>query len=270
MTCHSRAKQMFIDAQYQPHSSSVRVRTLAAMSPTTPTHLALPPHNTGGETTFRLLMADVELSPCAFTQSEERAAVCLFIYYLFFLILTVLLWSHCNTTATSPEPLPLLFPHLWCGSSHFLVVTPSAFTLTRDTHDKLGVEVKVMGCESNAPAPTTHTAHIYTKAARHKNISRVCLCVCVRVRNLAHNTVRHSALLWDKEHKLCCKQGGDLDVYHTRKENRKWKSWLPSTPTLTPTSVSLQPHLFHLQRYWTNCNTALWSMHQCDHTIFLL
>lgn len=75
---------MFIDAQYQPHSSSVRVRALAAMSPTTPTHLALPPSSTGENSRaavpFRLLMEDVEWLPCAFTQSEERAAVCLFIY----------------------------------------------------------------------------------------------------------------------------------------------------------------------------------------------
>lgn len=38
---------MFIDAHYQPHSSSVRVAALAAMSPTTPTHLVLPPHTVG-------------------------------------------------------------------------------------------------------------------------------------------------------------------------------------------------------------------------------
>lgn len=35
---------MFTDAHYQPHSSSVTVAALAAMSPTTPTHLVLPPH----------------------------------------------------------------------------------------------------------------------------------------------------------------------------------------------------------------------------------
>lgn len=71
-----------------------------------------------------------------------------------------------------PEPLPLPLSHLWCGSSHFLAATSAALTLTRDTHDKLGVEVKVMGCESNAAAtpspthlPTVHTVDTCTKAA---------------------------------------------------------------------------------------------------------
>lgn len=190
---------MFIDAQYQPHSSSVRVTALAAMSPTTPTHLALPPHstreNSRAAVPFRLLMEDVERSPRAFAQSEERAVVCLFIYSIFFFFSPSMLRTRCNTTATFPEPLPFLFPHLWCGSSHFLVVTSSAFTLTRDTHDKLGVEVKVMGCESNAPAPTIHTVDTYTKAARHTNTRISCVCV----RNLTLNTLSHSALPWDKE-----------------------------------------------------------------------
>lgn len=127
-------------------------------------------------------MEDVEWSPCAFTQSKERAAVCLFIYKIFFFsILTILLRSWCNTTATFPEPLPLLFSHLWYGSSHSLAVTSSAFTLTRDTHDKLGAEVKVMGCESNAPASTIHTADIFAKAARHTNTWMSFTCVWVRV-----------------------------------------------------------------------------------------
>lgn len=80
---------MFTDAQYQPHSSSVRVTALAAMSPATPTHLALPPQRggvvvgalEGGEHFLSgVLMEDVERSPCAFTQSKQRAAVRLFIY----------------------------------------------------------------------------------------------------------------------------------------------------------------------------------------------
>lgn len=113
---------------------------------------------------------------CFHTIRGESSAVCLFIYFIF-PILTCLSQPRCNRTATFPEPLPLLFSHLLCGSSHFLVVTSSAFTLTRDTHDKLGVEVKVMGCESGAPAPTIYTVHIHTKAARytkHANIAHVC------------------------------------------------------------------------------------------------
>lgn len=65
---------MFIDAQYQPHSSSVRVRALAALSPTTPTHLALPPHRAGenpgaaaaksaAAATLGLLIEDSEWKP---------------------------------------------------------------------------------------------------------------------------------------------------------------------------------------------------------------
>lgn len=115
---------------------------------------------------------------CFHTIRREGAAMGLFIYFyfIFFPILTGFSRPRCNRTATFPEPLPLLFSHLWCGSSHFLVVTSSAFTLTRDTHDKLGVEVKVMGCESSAPAPTIYTVHIHTKAARYTNTQISLMC----------------------------------------------------------------------------------------------
>lgn len=183
MTCHSRAGQVFIDAQYQPHSSSVRVRALAAMSPTTPTHLALPPSSTGGKlessSSFQVTDGGCWVVAMRFhTIRGEGSSV--FIYLLVFSILTVLLWPQ-RSTSPPPPPFPshcpFSSPHLWCGSSHFLVVTSSAFTLTRDTHDKLGVEVKVMGCESNAPAPTIHTVDMYTKAARHTNTRILFMCV---------------------------------------------------------------------------------------------
>lgn len=51
----------------------------------------------------------------------------------------------------------------------------SAFTLTRDTHDKLGVEVKVIGCESNAPSHT-HSAHIFGGGQTHKHVDIVRVC----------------------------------------------------------------------------------------------
>lgn len=186
MTCHSRARQMFIDAQYQPQSSSVRVKALAVMSPTTPTRLALPPDSTGrnlrAAVPFSLLMEDVELSH-VLLNNQRRGQLCVYLFisffrsfYYFFSIVTGLSRPRCNNAATFPEPLPLLISHLWCGSSHFLVVTSSAFTLTHDTHDKLGVEVKVMGCESNAPAPTIHTLHMYTKAARYTNTRIASMC----------------------------------------------------------------------------------------------
>lgn len=130
------------------------------------------------------------------SHNQRRGQSCVYLFIPFFFFFSPsMLRTRCNTTATFPEPLPFLFPHLWCGSSHFLVVTSSAFTLTRDTHDKLGVEVKVMGCESNAPAPTIHTVDTYTKAARHTNTRISCVCV----RNLTLNTLSHSALPWDKE-----------------------------------------------------------------------
>lgn len=127
---------------------------------------------------------------CFHTIRGESSAVCWFIYLFFYLIfspiVTGLSQPRCNRTATFPEPLPLLFSHLWCGSSHFLVVTSSAFTLTRDTHDKLGVEVKVMGCESSAPAPTIYTVHIHTKAARYTNTRILLMCT---------HTISHTILL---------------------------------------------------------------------------
>lgn len=111
------------------------------------------------------------------SHNQRRGQRCVIHLLVFSPILTVLLWPHCNTSATFPEPLPLLFSHLWCGSSHFLVVTPSAFTLTRDTHDKLGVEVKVMGCESNAPAPAIHM-NTYTRRLLEVQIQKISV-VCV-------------------------------------------------------------------------------------------
>lgn len=229
MTCHSRAGQMFIDAQYQPHSSSVRVTALAAMSPTTPTHLALPPHSTGGwggglESGSSFQVADGgcwAVTMCIHTIRGEGS--CVFIYLFitsFFSFSPSLLWPRYNTAATFLEPLPLLFSHLWCGSSHFIVATSSAFTLTRDTHDKLGVEVKVMGCESNAPAPTIHSVDIYTKAARHTNtrISFMCVCVWTQSRTQYSQPLKPCP---ETKQGLCCKQGGDLDVKHTKKRKQE-------------------------------------------------
>lgn len=188
MICHSRARQVFIDAHYQPHSSSVRVVALAAMSLTTPTHLVLPPYTGGGgggeelkhSTSFQ--GADGGCWPvtmCLCTINEEGS--CAIIYLLDSFspsIHTIVFGAQRNaTTATFTEPLPLFLSHLWCGSSHFLAVTSSAFTLTRDTHDKLGVEVKVMACESNAPASTLNTVDTYTKAGWHTDTWLPLMCV---------------------------------------------------------------------------------------------
>lgn len=108
---------------------------------------------------------------------RRQPCVYLFIRFFLFSILTILFWPRCNTTATLPESLPPVLLPLVMWKQPFSVATSSAFTLTRDTHDKLGVEVKVMGCESYAPAPTIHTVDIYTKAARHTNTRISFMCV---------------------------------------------------------------------------------------------
>lgn len=163
--------------------------------PATPTHLALPPRRRrgGGALPFRCADGGCgERSPCALahTRNQSRGQPCvyLFIILLLFFFPPLSLFSPPDSGHGAmppppppppfPEPLPLPLSHLWCGSSHFLAATCAALALTRDTHDKLGVEVKVMGCESNAaaaaspaspqPLPnplTVHTVDTRTKAA---------------------------------------------------------------------------------------------------------
>lgn len=127
MTCHSRAGQMFIDAQYQPHSSSVRVIALAAMSPATPIHLALPPHSCGGREQQLLsgaLMGNAKRSPCAFTQSNKRAAMLLFnLFFCCFSHFRHLAWTKVHhpchlplATATAPLPLVMWKQPFSCGN----------------------------------------------------------------------------------------------------------------------------------------------------------
>lgn len=153
-------------------------------------------------------MVDAELSPCAFTQSEERAAVC----YTF---ISFFPHSHCLALATlqhlchlSRATAPSLFPFvMWkqpfsCGDS--LSFHPDAW------HSwQIGCGSEGDGLWKQCPCPRYTHEHIYTKATRStntKNISRVC------VHHLAHNTFRHSAPLWGKAQRLCCKRGDDLDV----------------------------------------------------------
>lgn len=170
---------MFIDAHYQPHSSSVRVAALAAMSPTTPTHLVLPPHTGGGwgrvrrdsnaALPFRMLMEDVDRSPCVLLHNQRRGQPCDYLFIRFLFPPLPFTPSCLQESATPPPPplpshCPRSSPICDAEAAIFSRRLPRAFTLTRDTHDKLGVEVKVMACESNAPASTLHTVDIYTKA----------------------------------------------------------------------------------------------------------
>lgn len=155
-------------------------------------------------------MEDVERSPCALTHTIKAEGSRAFIYLSdCFIFLPPSQspphpsFSPCDSghgaTASPPpfpEPLPLPLSHLWCGSSHFLVATSAALALTRDTHDKLGVEVKVMGCESNAAATTT-PPHLpasplytlWTRAPRqldtktHRCRPPVCVSVCKQYRS---------------------------------------------------------------------------------------
>lgn len=118
-----------------------------------------------------------------------------------------------------PSHCPLFLSHLPCGSSHFLAVTSSAFTLTRDTHDKLGVEVKVMACESNAPASSLHTVDVYTKACWHADTWVLRACACA----ISHSPL--SAALPDPGDKAggSVLQTGRRPGCKTHQDNRKSK-----------------------------------------------
>lgn len=145
------------------------------MSPTTPTHLALPPGKIPQQQFLSGYCWRV-LSGCNVPSHNQRRWR-LFVYWL------VSFSLRCRGRGTTPRChlSPNYFPshptYLSYESSHFLAVTSSALTLTRDTHDKLGVEVKVMGCESNAPAPHfTHCGHVQEGGQTHKYTSIACVC----------------------------------------------------------------------------------------------
>lgn len=212
---------MFIDAQYQPHSSSVRVTALAAMSPTTPTHLALPPHstreNSRAAVPFRLLMEDVERSPRAFAQSEERAVVCLFIYSIFFFFLTIYasdtVQHHCHLSraiALSLPPFVMWKQPFSCGD--FLSFHPDAW------HSwQIGCGSEGDGLWKQCPCPHyTHCGHIHEGSQTHKHTDIVCVCTQSHTQ---YSEPLSPALRQRK--RLCCKQGDDLDVKHTKKRKQE-------------------------------------------------
>lgn len=178
MTCHSRAKQMFIDAQYQPHSSSVRVRTLAAMSPTTPTHLALPPHNTGRGNYFQVTDGGCWAVAMCF-HTIRREGSCVFIYLLLFFSFSLSCFGH---IATPLPPLqshcPFSFPICDVEAAIFLwwlpQLSPWRVTLMTNWVWKWRWwAVKAM------PLPPLHTLCTYTRKQPDTKISVVCVCLCV-------------------------------------------------------------------------------------------
>jgi len=172
MTCHSRAGQMFIDAQYQPHSSSVRVKTLAAISPTTPTQLALPLHNTGENCSQATDSGCWAVAMCFHAIRGEVSFV--FIYLLVF-------HSHCLACAATSQHLrhlcrtiaPSLSPFvMWkqpfsCGDS--LSSHPDAW------HSwQIGCGSEGDGLWKQCPCPHyTHSPHIQSQTHKYKNITCV-------------------------------------------------------------------------------------------------
>lgn len=207
MTCHSRAGQMFIDAQYQPHSSSVRVTALAAMSPTTPTHLALPPHSTGGwggglESGSSFQVADGgcwAVTMCIHTIRGEGSCVFiyLFIYYFFFFHSHRLCFGHGTT------PLPPFSSHCPCSSPICDVeaaillwrlpqLSPWRVTLMTNWVWKWRWwAVKAM------PLPPLYTLWTYTRRRPDTQIRGYRSCVCVYA--ISHSILSATkALPWDK------------------------------------------------------------------------
>lgn len=223
MTCHSRAGQMFIDAQYQPHSSSVRVTALAAMSPATPTHLALPPHSSGGrEQQFLsgVLMGGCwAVTVCFHTIKGEGSLAFIYLLHFFFSshsrrLAKATVQHHCHLSrAIAPALLPFV---MWkqpfsCGD--FPSFHPDAW------HSwQIGCGSEGDGLWKQCLCPHyTHCGHIHEGSLTHKCVDVAHVCV----RNLTLNTFSHSLLPWDKSERLRCKQGDDLDVKHTKKRKQK-------------------------------------------------
>lgn len=96
------------------------------------------------------------------------------------------------------------------------MVTPSAFTLTRDTHDKLGVEVKVMGCESNAPAPAMHM-NTYTRRLLEVQIQKISV-VCVCVFTILHTVPLDTQPRSEAKHKGYVANGVMTWMYNTQRK----------------------------------------------------
>lgn len=204
-------------------------------------------------------MEDVERSAWAFTQSDERSAVSVYLLVLFFPPFPLScsghsatppapFLSHCPFTSTICDVEAAIF--LW----RLPQLSPWRVTLMTNWVWKWRWwAVKAMPLRH--PSPPT----MYTKAARHTNtcISLVC------VRHLTHNTLSHSALPWDKARGCVANRVTTWTYNIQRKENRKLKFWLSST--LTPKCVSLEPHLFTPQRYSIISNTALLSMNTFTH-----
>lgn len=209
MTCHSRALQMFIDAHYQPHSSSVRVAALAAMSPTTPTHLVLPPHRQGwgwgggGEGLKRSTsFQDADggcwaVTPC-FLRNQQRGQLC---DYLFIRsppptlnhppTIHAIMFGTRRDTFTEPlPPVPLPFA-MWkqpFSRGHFLGFHPDAW------HSwQIGCGSEGDGLWKQCPClQPTHCRRIHKGmlTRRYMSAARVC------VRNLTLAALGRPARPW--------------------------------------------------------------------------
>lgn len=178
MTRHSRAGQMFTDARYQPHGSSVRVAALAArvtyhthsLSTATASRItqraALP---------LRFVTEDVGVggggSPCAFHAIREDGSR---VFISVWFILAVLFWPRCNADATFPQPLPPPPFVMWkqpfsCGD--FLSLHPDAW------HSwQIGCGSEGDGLWKQCPCPP-HTHTLYTHTYIHEGNFHVCVTI---------------------------------------------------------------------------------------------
>lgn len=245
---------MFIDAHYQPHSSSVRVAALAAMSPTTPTHLVMPPH-TGGGAWGRWGGTKTQhfLSGCwwrmltghhVLVHNQRRGQPCdyLFIRFFFCLHSHHHVWGtaqrHCHhlSRAIASFPLPFVMWKQPFSRGDFLGFHPDAW------HSwQIGCGSEGDGLWKQCPClHPAHCGHIHKGGLTHRYMT------------VAHvrTHISHMALVTaqpDPETKqevvLQGWQGDDLDVRHTKKTGNINKSWLASTWTLN-TQSSFDYHIW--------------------------
>lgn len=133
-----------------------------------------------------------------------------------------------NTFTEPLPPVPLPFA-MWkqpFSRGHFLGFHPDAW------HSwQIGCGSEGDGLWKQCPClQPTHCRHIHKGRLTRRYMT------AARVRTQSHT--RRSwppcPTLETKREVACCKQGGDLDVKHTKKTGNLNKSWLPSTWTLSP------------------------------------
>lgn len=184
------------------------------MSPTTPSHLALPTQSEGGGgqravLTFRMLMEDADRSTCASAQSKEWASVQLFIFRFFFFFPTILFRPYRNITATFPDHCPYSSPicnveaAIFYGD--FLSFQPDVW------HSwQIGCGSEGDGVWKQCPClDFTRSGHIQRQPDAQIHV----ICVCVR--HLTLNTSEPGSPALRQSKRFYSIQGDDPDVKHT-------------------------------------------------------